>query len=490
MTGAVENGAIKVATVWTTLEFVLGSLLGVFFIAVLARLLTPEDFGTFALLAIFLGIATALIEGGFGLALIQNQDTTDDDNATVFWISLASAAVFAGALAAAAPLISGFFEIPALKPLVLITSVTVLISGLGIVHRALLVKRLAFRVLTLINITALVVSGVLAIALAWFGYGVQTLAWQGLAFAFATSTLLWINGRWTPAFVFHLSSARRLFGFGGYMFASTLLEVSYSKAYTLLIGNFYGPPELGQFSRAESASQMVTGLVAVPISKVAFPAFSQMRGDPDRLRNGLQRAVPMSMLFNAAAMLTLAVVARPFVLTVFGPQWEQAAQILPLLALGALLMPLHVLNLQVLMALGRADLFLVLEIIKKVLGVAILIFSVRYGVFGIAWGLIAGGLISFFINVWYSGIMLDYGPIKQMVQIIPSLAVGIMSASAAYVAMGVITVQTPILLLFAGLCASATALIGIVGIMWYFGYDLTGFLPDARRKRKTLGRNL
>lgn len=478
-----SSQTVSTATLWTTLEFVLARALNVLFIAILARILTPEDFGTFALLAIFLGAATALIEGGFGLALIQNQDTTEDDHSTVFWISLGTGTVFALILAATSPFIATFFDLSVLEPLTQIMAITVLISGMGVVQRALLVKRLAFKKLAVINVSALVISSIVAVLLARSGFGVFALAWQGLASALVTLALVWTSDRWIPAFVFSWSSAKRLFGFGGYMLASTLLEVIYSKAYTLLIGKFYGPVELGQFSKAEMTSQMVSGVVVEPISKIAFPAFAQMQGDLVRIRNGLQSAVGFSMLINSAIMLTLAVMSRPFVLTVFGPQWEQAAHFLPVLALGALLMPLHVLNVQALIALGRADLLFVLEVVKKTVGIGILIFSARYGVIGIAWGLVISSMISFIINAWYSGVFFQYGPIQQSVQIIPCLGFGAISAFTAHVAMLQSSSQEQIILLFVGFGASAAVFIFMIGVAWLVGIDLTGMSRHLRRQK-------
>lgn len=480
MTRIGRSGSISNATLWTTLDFVLGRGLNILFIAVLARLLTPADFGTFALLAIFLGVSTALIESGFGLALIQKQDTTDEDNCTVFWISIGAATVVALLLVAAAPAIAGFFDLDVLVRLTYVMAMTVWVSGLGIVQRALLVKHLAFRQLTIVNLSALLVSSSVALYLAMSGLGVFALAWQGFFSALVTSALLWLLNPWRPKLSFSLSSAKRLFGFGGYMLASRLLDVIYSKAYTLLIGKYYGTVELGQFNRAETISQLVSGLVVHPITQIAFPAFSHMDGDRARMRAGLQDAVRVSMLFNAVAMFTLAAAAQPFVLTLLGAQWEPAVPILQVLCLSAVLMPLHVLNLQALMALGRSDLFFLLEVLKKVIGVAILVFASRYGAIGIAWGLVVAGLIAFVINAWYSGHHLRYGPLRQAGQVIPSLAFGLIAAGAGYMAMAASGIQSPVLLLVVAIGASATTSLAILGLAWLLGHDLTGLLSRAR----------
>lgn len=469
----------KQAAFWTIMEFIIGRGLNIVFIAILARLLTPEDFGAFALLAIFVGVANVLAESGFGQALIHFQDTTDGDNSTVFWISLGTGTVLAMCLYFAAPYIAAFFETDVLVQLTHIMAITIWISAFGIVQRALLVKQLAFRKITIINLSVLLFASLMAVILAWLDFGVYTLAWQALFSATLTSALLWLVNGWRPTLQFRVRSAKRLFGFGGYMLASSLLEVVYSKAYTFLIGKIYGPAELGQFHRADSTSQMVSGLVVAPLSKIVFPAFSQMRKDVPRIRGGLRDAMRVSMLFNSAAMLTLAVVARPFVLTLLGPQWELAVQLLPILCLCALLMPLHVLNLQTLMALGRSDLFFFLEIIKKVVGVGILIFSTRYGVFGIAWGMVVTSVISFFINAWYSRVLLDFGPIRQLQHVFPSLAVGAVVASAAYVSMTLIELQGLILPLLVGLSSAAAAFATVCGLAWLYGYGLPGVLSHS-----------
>ncbi len=462
------------------LEFALSQSLNIAIISMLARLLTPQDFGTFALLGILLGTATALIEGGFGLALVQKQDTTEEDNSTVFWIGISASTFFGLALAAAAPVIAAFFNLAVLEPLTHIMALTVWISGLGIVQRSMLVKRLAFRNLAIINLSALIVSSMVAVVLARLGCGVYTLAWQGFVYCLVTCALMWGSVPWRPTLVFRLSSAKRLFRFGGFMLASSLLEVIYSKSYTLFIGKLYGPAELGQFSRAEAATQLVSGLVTNSLSKVAFPAFAEMRDSPLRIRAGLKAALRVSMLFHATAVLTLAVVARPFVLTILGPQWELAAQILPVLTLSMILMPLHVLNLQVLMALGRGDLFFVLEVLKKIVGIGIIAISSSYGVFGIAWGLVITGLISFIINAWYTGILLNFGPIRQAIHVLPSLGYGLIAAAASYAAMTYSGVQIEMLLLIVGIGTSAATFIGMVGSAWFFGYDLTDIFSLAK----------
>lgn len=473
------------ATIWTAIDFILGRGLNILFIAFLARLLTPEDFGVFALLAIVLGVSAALIESGFGLALIHKQDTTDEDHCTVFWISVVTASILAFLLISAAPSIASFFKIEVLVSLTNVIALTVWVSGFGVVQRALLIKRLAFRQLTIVNLSALTLSSSTAIILAMSGYGVFTLAWQGFVSALVTSLLLWWLNGWRPKALLTMSSARQLFSFGGYLLASRLLDVIYSKSYTLLIGKFYGPLELGFFNRAETIGQLVSGLVVHPISQVAFPAFSKMDGDRARIRSGLKGAIRLSMLLNAITMLTLAAVAKPFVLTLLGPQWSAAVPYLQILCLSSILMPLHVLNLQALMALGRSDLFFLLEVIKKVIGVGILVLASHWGALGVAWGLVVAGFVSFIINSWYSSSQLNLGPFRQLGLIIPSLAFGAIAASAAHLSMLASEFQSPFVLLLTAVSTAATIAVASICLAWLFGLDPSGVLSRSRGEKNT-----
>lgn len=480
MTATDDAKTVSGATLWSLMNFVCGVAINVLVLVTLARLLTPADFGTFALLAIFLGVSTAIVEGGFGLALIQRQDTSEEDHSTVFWISLCSASIIATGLAAAAPSIASFFELTVLVELTYIMSASIWISSFGVVNRALLVKRLELKTLTIVKLAAVAISGFVAVILAYQGNGVHALAWQALASSSISSILLWRLGGWRPSSSARAKSARRLFIFGGYMFASQVLEVVYSKAYTLLIGKSYGTLELGFFHRAEGTAGLVAGLVLHPIGQVAFPAFSRMEGNTDRIRSGIKDGIRISMLFNSTAMLTLSILAEPFVITVFGPQWESSIKLLQVLVLSSLLMPLHLINLQALMAVGRSDLFFLLEIAKKVLGVSVLIVAASHGPIGIAWGILISGLISFFINSWYSGKLFGFGPFRQIMHVLPCLAVGCAAATASHMALEIIDTQEHAVALVVGMGSSTTVLGAILGAAWFLGSDLTGALPKRR----------
>lgn len=411
----------KTALLWSSADILLRQGLNFCIAVALARMLSPENFGTIALLLLFTGIASAFVDSGLSSALIQRQDVSHTDESTVFWFNLFMGAAVALALSAVGPAVATFYDLPVLAPLTYVMAFNVFICALGSIHGTLLTKQLDFRTLTKIGAISAVVSGMVALVCAWKGLGVWALAVQTLVSSMMTTLLLWVFNSWRPLFVFSRDSAKRLFGFGGYLLASALLEIAYARGYTLLIGKYYSVRELGFYNRADEIKQLPVGLLSGILSRVAFPIFSATANDKAKLRAGLQLSVRGIMLLNIPLMLGLSAVAEPLVLTVFGEKWLPATPYMQVLCLAGIFWPLHVLNLNILMAQGHASLFFRLEIIKKVVGVCCLIVGSFYGVMGIAWSQVVFGFVAFLINAHYSRLFVDYGPLAQMRDFVPTL---------------------------------------------------------------------
>ncbi len=307
---------------------------------------------------LFLGIATVLADGGFSMALIQRKDTTHVDESTVFWVNLAAGALLAAGISLLAPVFADFYDVPVLEPLARLMSLGVLLSAMGSVPSALTSKQLDFRRLFLVGAVAAAASGGLAVALAWQGHGIWALAGQYVTMTAVSTAMLWILSGWRPRMLFSAGSARRLFGFGGYMLASNLLDTAFSRFYTLLIGRWYGVRDLGFYQRADTTQQVPAAVLSSIASRVAFPLFSQAIDDKAQLRRGVRLALRGLMLINVPMMLGLAALAGPLLEAVFGAIWLPAAPILQVLCLAGLFWPVHVINLTVLAAQGHARLFL------------------------------------------------------------------------------------------------------------------------------------
>lgn len=420
------------ATLWSGADIFLRQGLQFVIAIVLARLLTPEEFGTIALLYLFVGMAGAFVDSGFSSALIQRQDVTHQDESTVFWFNLGMGAIMAAGLWVLAPSIAGFYDLPILIPLTGVLALNLFVSALGSIHGTLLTKRLDFKTPMKIGAIATTASGGVGIVMAWQGYGVWALALQTLASSFVTTVLLWQFNKWRPRLVFSMDSARRLFGFGGYLLMAGLLDIAYNRIYTLLIGKLYGVRDLGFYNRADGTKQLPVNVLTGILSRVALPIFSTASNDKEKLRRGVRHALRGIMLINVPMMFGVLATAEPLVLTLYGEKWLPAVPILQVLCLAGMLWPLHVLNLNVLMAQGYSKLFFRLEVIKKIVGTGLLIVGAAYGVMGIAWSQVVFGALAFAINAYYTRIYLNYGFWEQAGDFLPALGVSAVMALFVY----------------------------------------------------------
>lgn len=436
------------ATIWSTIDTFArqGGQFGITLI--LARLLTPTDYGTVGLLSIFFGVAAVFIGAGFPSALIQRQEISNVDLSSVFFFNICIALLFSLLLCAAASWIASFYNMPVLTPLTRLMAVSLFIGAFGSIQSILLIKSLNFRRQCIISLATVVVSGSIAVVLAWRNYGVWSLAISTVAGTCVTTILLWLLSPWRPRFVFSVTAVRSLFKFGGFLLISGLLDTMYTRLNTLVIGKFYSPQDLGYYSRADGTQQLPAGLLANIISRVAFPIFSAAQNDKQLLRAGLLKAITMVMMLNIPIMLGTAVTARLLVLVLFGEKWLPCVQYLQILCLGGIFWPLHVINLNILTAQGHSKLFFRIEVIKKVIGILILGSACFFGIYAIAWSSVVTSVICFVINAHYSGLFLNYGAVQQTVDLLPYLAVSLVMVVCVWGA-SMLPLQAPLLQLIA-----------------------------------------
>lgn len=425
---------VRKAVLWSSLDSLIRQGIGFAISVTLARLLLPEDFGTVALLALFLDLAGLFVHAGLANALVQRQDITHTDESTVFWFNLLVALAMMLLLFGIAPWIAEFFGIAALATLTLLMAVNIPIGALGIVHGALMAKRLDFKTPMKVGVASSLVSGLVAVAMAWAGYGFWALAGQAIAGSLVTVVLLWSLNRWRPLWVLSNDSLRKLFGFSSWLFLSGLIDVVYQRGNTLLIGKFYGTRDLGIYNRADNVQGLATGLITNTLSKIAFPLFSSVNQEPEKLRNGMRMAVRSMMLITAPCMMGLAVLAGPIIHVVFGDKWLEATPILQVLCLTGLLYPLHVINLSVLQAQGHTKQFFKLELVKKSVAILLLIGGSLFGLLGIALGQAIGSIFALFVNSYYTKRLLSYGITEQMKDGFMSLLISVAMAGIVYVA--------------------------------------------------------
>ena len=409
-----ESGAL-----WSFIDAIGARLVQFIIGVILARLLLPEQFGLIGMLAIFMAIAQTFLISGFGSALIQKKEVTKEDASSVFYFNLFIGILLAGLLYFSGHHIALFYGQPILKPLVRGMSLVILINSFGIVQTALLTRNLDFKTQTKISLIAGSCSGAIGITLAYKGFGVWSLVIQQVSFALFRSILLWLLNTWRPAWVFSLQSLRQMFSFGSRLLISGLLNQIFDNIYYVVIGKVFTPAALGFYTRAKRLQELPSLTLSGIVSRVSFPVFSSVKDEPERLKKGLRKALVMLVFINSPAMVGLAVVAEPLVKVLLTEKWLPCVPYLQLLSVIGLLLPLQMLNLNVLMAMGRSDLFLRLEIIKKVLIICNIALTWRWGVIAMIQGQIVVSIASYFLNSFYTGKLINYSMLEQVKNILP-----------------------------------------------------------------------
>ena len=372
--------------------------MGVTFIVgiVLARLLSPDDFGLIGIIAIFTAVCNAIINGGFTTALIRKKDATDDDYNTAFIVNLGLSLLLYALIFIGTPFIAQFFGRDELIDLTRVSSLSMIVGALALVQQTRLTKRIDFKSQTKITIAASVSSGVVGIILALVGFGVWALVFQQLLASILRTVLLWIVNKWVPKLQFSSKSFHELFGFGWKMMVSGILDTVWKELYQVVVGKFYSPATLGQYTRAKSFSQMFSSNLTTVIQRVTYPVLSNIQDEKERMVAAYRRIIKVTMFVTAISMFFLGAISEPLLYCLIGPKWHEAATYLPLICLTGSTYPLHAINLNMLQVQGRSDLFLGLEILKKIIGIIPLSVCVFYGVMPMLYVSIVTSVICYF----------------------------------------------------------------------------------------------
>lgn len=408
---------------WSAVDNVVQYAVSFIVSIVLARLLSPDDYGLLGIIAIFTAVCTALINGGFRNALIRKQGVTDDDYGTAFIVNLSMSLLLYVIIFCCSPYIAIFFRREELVLLTRVSSLSMIIGALSIVQQTRLTKRIDFKTQTKVTLIASVISGVVGITMALLGFGVWALVAQSLSSELLRTILLWFYNRWAPKLRFSIQSFRELFGFGWKLMVSSLLDSVWKELYQVVVGKFYSSATLGQYTRAKSFSQLFSSNLTNVIQRVTFPVLSDIQDDKSRMVAAYRRIIKTTMYITAFCMFFLGAVSEPLLYCLIGPKWHEAAMYLPLICISGSLYPLHAINLNMLQVQGRSDLFLGLEIIKKVIGLGPLLVGAFIGIMPMLYTNLVVGMISFFLNSYYSGKFLSYGSWMQLRDIAPDYGI-------------------------------------------------------------------
>ncbi|NFA42792.1 lipopolysaccharide biosynthesis protein [Clostridium botulinum] len=431
-----ENRNIKLkvlsSLVWKFMER--SGTQGIQFIVqiVLARILLPNDYGIISLIAIFITIANVFVQSGFNTALIQKKDANETDFSSVFYLSLFVAVLLYLTLFSTAPFIADFYDIPQLVAVLRVLSITLFFGAFNSIQNAVISKKMQFKKLFFSSLGAMILSGMIGIVLAYAGFGVWALVAQQLTNQFSIVVILWFTVKWRPKLIFSFQRIKELFSYGWKLLVSSLIDTLDKNLRSLIVGKIYSPSMLGFYNRGDQFPQLIVSNINGSIQSVMLPALSLEQNNKQRVKEMVRRSIIISSFLVLPTMIGLAVIGEPLVKILLTDKWLPCVPFLQVFCLSYALWPIHTANLQAINALGRSDIFLKLEIIKKIMGLAILGISMFFGVYAIAIGTLVSGIICTFINAHPNLKLLNYSYMEQIKDITPSLILSLIMGCASY----------------------------------------------------------
>lgn len=399
---------------------------------ILARLLLPDDYGLIALVTVFITISNVFVDSGLGNALIQKKDADQTDFSTVFFFNVIWCVVLYGFIFCIAPYISKFFSQPEFTAVLRVLGLQIIISGVKNVQQAYVSKNFMFKKFFFATLGGTIGAAIIGIWMAYHGAGVWALVAQQLFNVMTDTIILWSTVKWRPSKVFSWERFKGLFSYGWKLLASSLLEAIYNNIRQLIIGRIYSSGDLAFYNRGKQFPDFITSNVNSSIDSVLLPTLASVQDKKDQVKIITRRAIKMSTYLMAPLMIGLASVAEPMIRVILTDKWIPALPYLRIFCITFMFYPLHTANLNAIKALGRSDLFLRLEIIKKIVGIIVLLLTMNLGVLVMAYSLLFTTLTSQVINSWPNRKLLQYGYLEQIKDIIPNILLACVMGGIVY----------------------------------------------------------
>lgn len=417
--------------VWSAVEQFSNQGVQFFLSLVLARLLSPADYGVLGMIAVFGAICQTTAECGLGNALVRKQDRNESDKTTAFCFNVCVAILGYLVMYILAPTIALFFKMPVVCPLLRVTAFSFVFYSFGIVQQAQFTARIDFKTQMRISLSSTIFSGIIGIILAYKGFGVWALAFQAVILSFSKMLLLWIVGDWRPKEKFSRDSFKYLFGYGSKLWLNNLIDTTYNNLTTLVIGKMYTPAQLGIYSRGVQYANLPADSITSIIQRVTFPVLSKIQNDTERLKHDYRRLLKMAAYIVTPIMFLIFSVAHPLVIFTISDKWAGCIPILQIMCLSKFLIPIQYLNSNLLLIKGRSGLYLRIGIIKKGVTILMLCVTVPIGLKAICFGWIFSSVFDLVINTYYTGKFIDLNFFTQLLDILPVIVISIIAGSAA-----------------------------------------------------------
>lgn len=422
------RGKAKRGFIWNTVERIVTNGIQFILTIILARLLSPDDYGIIAMPTIFLAFAQVLIDSGFANALIRKPDLSEKDLSTAFYFNILVGFVCYVILFLSSPLIADFFKTPILSKLLKVTALVIFINSLGIVQQALMTKRMDFKTQAVISAISTFASGAIGVWMAYSEYGVWSLVFQQVSAAAIRVMLLWICGHWKPLKIWSNESFHYLWSFGNKVVIIGFLDTIYNNIYSFVIGKLYNAKDLGNYTRAQQFADLPINNLSGIIQRVTLPLLSEIQDDNIRLSPIYLRLIRMTALLIIPLMLGLAAMANPLIVALLGEEWIGCVLLFQILCIARIWTPFNSINGNLLQVKGRTDLQLKLEIVKKIVITIVLACTIFGGVVSLVSGFAICTLIAFIINTYYTKRMIGVSFFKQIKAIMPSLIISLIMA--------------------------------------------------------------
>lgn len=408
------KGQLVRGVAWNFIEKVLMKSVQFVIGIILARLLSPSDFGLIGMLAIFIAISNVFIEGGLAKALIQKQNCQDIDYSTAFVSNVGMSIMIYSILFVSAPWIADFYDEPILKDLTRVFALNFILGAFNIVQRAKLMAKVDFKSLAQINVISVVISGCIGVGMAYYGCGVWSLVGQSICSTIVLIVLFPLYSKWKPSIRFSKDSFKRLFGFGSKLMVTGTVSVIVNNISTICIGKMYRSSQLGYFTRASQFSELISSTLFDVLGNVTFPVLSELQDEKERFLAVYRRSLLFTAMVVMPVMILGVLLARPLVLVLLTEKWLPCVVLMQWLFLSRIVIPLSAINLNVMNALGRPDLFMKTDLSKLPMNLLMLAITIPIGVEAICIGMLCTSWIAFFINAYYSGKLLGYGGLQQL----------------------------------------------------------------------------
>ncbi|MCQ2294019.1 MAG: lipopolysaccharide biosynthesis protein [Bacteroidales bacterium] len=398
---------------------------------ILARMLTPKEFGTLGIAMIFVGLFNKFVDCGFSNSLIRKKDIEQIDYNTAFIFNVAVSVVMYLACLALAPFISSFFNFPDLTIVLRWLSIVVIINALGIIQKTRLTRNIDFKTQTKVSISSSIISGIVGISAAYWGCGVMSLVYQQITRQSLNTVLLWIFNRWHPQMQFSIDSFRQQFSYGVKLLFSGLIDFTFNEAASIVIGKVYSPATLGQYSRAKQFSSIFSSNLSVIIERVTFPVLASFQYNKELLVAQYKKICKSLMLVSGFFMITLACTAESVVLILVGEKWAEAVLYLPIICFNDMFYPVKQVNLNAIMVTGRSDLVLRVTIIKRFIQVIPILLGF-YSIYMLLYGFVVSSVLGMVLNAYFASKCIPYSVVSQLKDLLKPLGVCLIAGVAMY----------------------------------------------------------